>query len=89
MSKFSKNYYFKFRREKIVTQNLAAATKSWKVVQDLREDFEKFKKGIDTKYNLQNKEINANIKRLNKELSEIKALRNAEYINYCIFINSK
>ncbi len=77
------------RREKIVNQNLAAATKSWKVVQDLREDFKEFKKGIESKYNLQNKEINANIKRLNKELSEIKALRNAEYINYCIFINSK
>ena len=76
-------------QEKIVNQNLTAATKSWKYVQELRKDFNEFKIENQKKFNSQHKEINANIKRLNKEFAEIKALRNAEYINYCIFINSK
>lgn len=78
-----------FEQEKIVNSNLQAASKSWKVVQDLRKDYKSFELKNQNKFNLENKEITSNIRRLNKELAEIKAIRNAEYVNYCIFINSK
>lgn len=76
-------------REKIVNDNLAAAASSWKYAMQLRKEFAKFKVENTKTYNAVHKEINANIKRLNKEFADIKAMRNSEYINYCIFISSK
>jgi hypothetical protein len=66
------------------------AVNSLKKAKDLNKDFMEFKKENQRIYNLQHKEITANIQRLNKEFSDIKSkMRNSEYTNYCIFIYSK
>jgi hypothetical protein len=59
-----------------------------KAVYEYRDKARKEMDDNDKHYTTKTKEVKTNMKRIKDEFKDINLLRNQEYANYCIFLNS-